>query len=518
MKQKYLKRISAWLGRHKMLAALLFLAAIPVLFLVEERVRGGILLARHIRGLRARGEKMSPREFILPREAGENGAAEVMAGTKDLSPGTVLPRTYTPRMKLTAAGRAVVGFREEEWVEEKVTNQWEQVAQDLAANQATLERVQNALAKPVLDCEYDPSLGPRAQFPHLPVPKRLTQWFGARVALGLHEGRARETLKDLLTEIGLPRMLARDGVVISELVRDAIAAIARADTWEALQAEGWTEEDLAQIQRAWEHQQFAGPMVRALEGERIFAQSSYRLMRRSNRETVGMFYAMEDFLPSERPKWVQVLSDLPGGQAAMDFLRKGFYCRVWRFAWLDQDQLRYLRFLEELIALGRDAAREKSLQKLEPLVDALVLRSQVHGIYDHLRYPSVMSVNSLSRVLNRAMRAETERSLVMAAIALRRYAIRHGRLPHSLSELAPEFLPAEPVDYMDGRPLRFHLQSGGGFLLYSVGEDGNDDGGDPNLRPGKTNSLNIWDRKDAVWPGPATEAEAEAYRAESVKR
>ena len=37
-----------------------------------------------------------------------------------------------------------------------------------------------------------------------------------------------------------------------------------------------------------------------------------------------------------------------------------------------------------------------------------------------------MSIGSLSRSLNRALRAETERSLVVTAIAIERYTLRHG--------------------------------------------------------------------------------------------
>jgi len=513
----YLKSIRSWFGRHKLLLALLVLSAIPLMFLVEERVRGAILLARYIRGLKAQGEKMDPHDFILPPAAGENGAAEVLTAANDLRPGTILPQSPPPRMKPTPAGRAVIGFREEEWVEEKVTNKWEQLSLDLADNEGTLTRIQRALAKPVLDCEFDPTLGARARFPHLSAPRTLTIWFGSRIALGLHEGKTRETLNDLLTEIEIPRLLARDGIAISELVRDAIAAIARTDTWEGLQADGWRDDDLAQIQQAWERQQFFGPMVRALEGERIFDQSSYRLMRNSNQETVGVLFGLEEFMPQERTGWVQTLRDLPGVHAVEDFRKKEVYCRLWRFTWLDQDELRYLRYLEKLIALGRDAARGKSLEKIQPLVDDLALKFQNHGLYDRLRYPSVMSVYSLSRVLARAMKAETERSLVVSAVALKRYTIRHGSLPRSLSELVPEFLASEPVDYMDGHPLRFHLQPGGEFVLYSVGEDGHDDNGDASLRPGKTNWRLIWDRRDVVWPGPATQAEVEAYHAESGK-
>jgi hypothetical protein len=374
------------------------------------------------------------------------------------------------------------------------------------------------LAKPVLNCEFDPTLGPLLRFPHLPVPKTLTQWFGPRIALGLHEGRTRQTLRDLITEIELPRLLAADGIVISELVRVAIAGVARSDTWEALQAEGWTDDDLAQLQRAWEGQHFATPMVRAFEGERVYAQSSYELVRHSNQQAADiLFWTSENLSEEERSSWERVLRELPGGGATVDFLKKELFCRLWRFAWLDQDQLHYLRYLEGLIALGRDASRQKSLQKLQPLEDALALKFQNHGPYDRLRYFSEMSVGSLSRSLNRTMKAETERSMVLAAIAIKRYSLRHGSLPESLVALVPESLPAVPVDYMNGEALRFRQQPGSGFALYSVGEDGTDDGGNASLRQDSTNSRVLWNRKDAVWPAAATAAEVEAFRRESAK-
>ena len=116
-------------------------------------------------------------------------------------------------------------------------------------------------------------------------------------------------------------------------------------------------------------------------------------MRKSNKETVGVLYGMEEVMGSEQPGWVQTWSDVPGGEAVADFLRKELYCRLWRFAWLDQDQLRYLRYLEGLIGLSRDAVSEKSFQKIQPLVADLALRFQNRGLYNRLRYPAVMSVD-----------------------------------------------------------------------------------------------------------------------------
>jgi hypothetical protein len=58
---------------------------------------------------------------------------------------------------------------------------------------------------------------------------------------------------------------------------------------------------------------------------------------------------------------------------------------------------------------------------------------------------------------------------------------------------------------MDGQPLRYHLRPDGSFLLYSVGEDGKDNGGD--ATPADSTSMAgklWWKARDAVWPMPAT--------------
>jgi hypothetical protein len=498
---------------RKLLLVPLLFVALPLLFLIEENLRGRIGLNRYLRGLAARGEKLSASEFMSRSSAGENGASEVMAAAKELKPGLVLPTNPPPRMKLLPSGRVVVCFREERWQGLNSTNGWEQVARDLSDNEAVLGRIQAALAKPVLNCEFDPTLGPRARFPQLPVPKQIIQWLGPRTMLGLRQGKSDETTKDLLTEIDLPRFLASDGIVISELVRHAAAALARGDTWEALQADAWRDADLKLIQRAWEKQEFAAPMTRALEGERIFAQSTYDLMRKSNEETVGIIFGLEEFSPEEPTWWHATLQTLPGGAAIADFVKKQVYCRIWRFAWLHQEHLHYLRYLERMIDLSREAAREKSVQNVELGLATLVLENQNHGIYDRLRYPSANEAGTLSRALHRAMRAETERSLVLAAIALKRYRLRNGKPPATLGELVPEFLAVEPVDWMDGKPLKYRREQEEGFLLYSVGEDGEDDGGDASLLTNNPALQGLWNRKDAVWPAPATAAEIEEYRA-----
>jgi hypothetical protein len=349
------------------------------------------------------------------------------------------------------------------------------------------------------------SSGPKLSFSHLAPVKALSYWFGAASQLALHEGRTREALDDLLVQVDLPRLLAEDRLGISELVRIALAGIARASTWEVLQAEGWTDEDLAGLQTAWANQSFAGGMVRGLEGERVYSLVCYDSLRDSNADTVAMLYAMEQFLPgsdSDRPAWEQTVRGLPGGDAAAEFLKRQVYCRVWRFAWLDQDERRSLGINEQLLTIARTACTNRSWSAVEPAIARLQEAAGSTNLYDKLRYPLAESPFSLLGLVSKAMRVETERSLVLCAIALKRYSLKYHKPPASLEALVPEFLPTVPVDYMDGKPVRYRLKAEGNFLLYSVGADGEDDGGDTRLSAGKTNARVYWDRRDFVWPMP----------------
>ena len=67
------------------------------------------------------------------------------------------------------------------------------------------------------------------------------------------------------------------------------------------------------------------------------------------------------------------------------------------------------------------------------------------------------------------------RGLRQLLLALKIYKEQHGKLPESLSELAPEFFPQVPVDDFDGKPFRYLPDK---KLIYSVGPDLKDSGGE----------------------------------------
>jgi hypothetical protein len=84
-------------------------------------------------------------------------------------------------------------------------------------------------------------------------------------------------------------------------------------------------------------------------------------------------------------------------------------------------------------------------------------------------------------------RAHVRLLLTDVGYALAAYNADHGAFPDSLDALVPDLLPAVPLDPFTGDPLRYELK-GDGFLLYSVGANGRDDGG---LMDGRQNTDDI---------------------------
>jgi hypothetical protein len=63
------------------------------------------------------------------------------------------------------------------------------------------------------------------------------------------------------------------------------------------------------------------------------------------------------------------------------------------------------------------------------------------------------------------------------ACALERYWRARGEFPEKLEALAPQFIAKLPHDVINGEPLHYRRTAGGQYVLYSVGWNETDDGG-----------------------------------------
>ncbi|MBI3852430.1 MAG: hypothetical protein HY298_19410 [Verrucomicrobia bacterium] len=192
---------------------------------------------------------------------------------------------------------------------------------------------------------------------------------------------------------------------------------------------------------------------------------------------------------------------------------------MWRFSWSFTDELHALKIYQAQLNAVRLVQtnhsfypalqqQKSALAKLDPAwKEELGHKMDVDDM--DMRRIFAGGARATAKSLQRVLTVEAEQRLAVTAIALKRYQMRRGTYPPDLIALVPEFISTVPLDPVDGQPLRYRLNADGTFLLYSIGEDGNDDGGDPRL-PGDSKSRAWQLGRDWVWPQPATAAENKA--------
>jgi len=450
-----------------------------------------------------------------------------------------------PSMRLVMPGKFVLATTLTEWEgsqfaggRSKTTNvNWKSFAEELQKIAEPLGEVREALKKPAFDANLNYRLVSNLMLPHLADMRGITLPLSAATLNEMHGNNLEAALKNLEALIALSRCLKDERTVISQLVRNAIFAIAFRTTLQALYAPGWSDSQLAGLQAAWRPVDFVGDVGRNFEMERAQFILTFERSRQSEKEVLDMLAAygnglnasigMPPPLSSPGEMIVHVIENFP------DLCRKAIYIPAWQFAWSRHDELNYLKRMQSLIEAARRAGAEKSRLAIttkpgrdegfvvdDPTAEREKERRKMN-FYDRMRFLFSPTVGSslLSRSVDRALQCATERELIVAAIALKRYELNHGKPAPSMAALVPEILPELPIDFMDGRPLHYRLALDGAVLLYSVGTDGRDDGGDP-IPPPRVRSeiYKLWDGRDIVWPKPATPDEIAAAEAKVLKK
>ncbi len=494
--------------RKALLLGLLMFVVIPAGVLVTEHFRGRTQLAAVLQQLEGRGEVFEfDRLAAPPPPPGTDGMAILIAATQRMTDaGNLLP----PGIRLLAPGRALPQQGLAWWPGTRGSNTWADVEAWLGRHEGDLELLAIALERPTRRARLDPAGGfANLRLTHLSPIKSSVTALSLSAAEASQRGDLDAAVADLEAMRTLESDLATEPLLISQLVRVACASIACSRTWAVVHAQPWTEPQLARLQAALPSTRFVEAMVRSLEGERALALQEFR--DPSNQRLADVWSNPEEpFGPDPQPDL-----EMPGNveeaiglasQLAERFggdLRRKVLFPLWRFAWGDHAVAFYLQALDAVLQSQRAAVRRGSMASLEGV--EILPFVEPASWYDRLRSPyAAAALKNLVFGAVRGFRVETERALHATGIAVRRHQLHHGRLPESLSELVPRFLDEVPIDRMDGQPLRYRREADGtSFVLWSVGDNAKDDGGDPSLPPDDRSTAFWWRGLDAVWPLPA---------------
>jgi hypothetical protein len=504
----------------KVLAGCAIVFGLLILFLCIEHFRGTRALRTRLKELKAKGEKLEIAELLpAPVPAEQNAALDLFALTNELGEFRKMSEQAPPRMRMVTPGHAVTSGQWNTWpVSKTESNSWINFSAEVEPAKIQLARLESIWPKSGFDDGFDYNKTfIDFQAPKLLVfTKKSAVLLAAAISDDLHRHDASAAEAHLHSLVAMVKVEEGEKLIISQLVRIACARIAFASTWEAVQTDDLSPAQLASLQAAWQTNEFPEAMLASLEMERAMTLRYFDEVRSSPAKRARVFQEKEE---AQKDYGAVFGPPLP----THGFILHRIHIPIWRFAWAGQEESKALDEWNHVIEGSRTAVSKSWLEarpfmakgisnELPVLIDR-DLSDDKRGWYDRFRFilsPKPLSITET--VTLKALEAETEKNLMVTAIALKRRG-KSNKPPAELSALVPEFLTAIPIDRMDGKPLRYRLNGDGSFLLYSTGTDGKDDGGNPQPVDSAQSANNIWNGKDAVWPVLATEAEAsEAFK------
>jgi len=251
----------------------------------------------------------------------------------------------------------------------------------------------------------------------------------ADIEVALREGDHARAIDDLRTILLLTENIRRGGTFMRYLVGEAMIVIATAAFMEGLEKLSPAECDrVVQVVREWE--QARVPFWQALEGERRLTIAMYHAMYEGGERTARLFGAP----PSASPP-------------------------------------RYAGRMLNLRAAAREAVRLYGTAIAE--AKKPLLQRRLPGVTPKHPLNRAMLSSVFTPASDKSVISATRLHLLACAAAVRAYRLRHGNYPRTLAEARVADLNKDLITGGE-----FVYRTGAkGFLLYSVGVDGKDDGG-----------------------------------------
>jgi len=425
-----------WSARQIIFRGLMGLALIGIIVFVVWRLQlakdvSRQIAAIHAAGLPASGAEADKYYAAVPDE--ENAALKIADAFDSIT-------TYDDHRSNEVAA---IKFPQRKDV--LTAEQLDLIVGYCAMNSNSLALAREAVKLPRSRYDMDLSWGAYTLLPHLSKLKAL-----ARVAVFESLLNTNEFVTEISTVAGMAHTLDMEPLLISKLVRIAMLNMAVAALENRLNNAGLNDEELIRLMAALANSVRTNQMVDGLIGERAMNVPYFRMSLAEIRRLADA---------GEENSAAHAGPPLPGNQPF--FLNAtGLFERDLRF---------YLQAMETNISLAGKF----------PINVAQVTNSanQIWRSGEHKYYIlSMMLLPALESAIFREATGLAEVRMAQTALAIERFRLAKQSLPENLNQLVPEFLSAVPEDPCDGQPLRFR-QLEKGYLVYSVGKDGQDNGG-----------------------------------------
>lgn len=343
----------------------------------------------------------------------------------------------------------------------------------LSKYDSAIEELRQAAQLPYSRFPLNYSLDPPGGIllPHLARVKGVVLVLELRSIAELQNGQSDKALADIKLSLRLAESIRTEPFIISHLVRIAVLAITLQPIYEGLAENKWSDAQLAELDAELAKLDFLADYQFSVRGERAMGLKTLEYLRRT-----GDFRILQDSGSITPPSKVNFL--LPS-------------------AFFYQNELTIARMHQQWTIPNVDVTNRtvspESVQQDDTAANSALRHFSPYNIFARMLMPT------FTKAVKRYTRGQSNVDLARVAIALERYRLAHSNYPDSLDALAPQFMEKVPNDVIGGEPLHYR-RTDNSFILYSVGWNGQDDGGvTVQSKAGVVN----WDKGDLVWKYPA---------------
>lgn len=325
-----------------------------------------------------------------------------------------------------------------------------------------------------------------SRYPGIGRPRSLAAAWAARAMLAMDEGRMDAAWQDLLGCHRLGRLISRGGDMVSILVGGALEHIAITGELLYLDRAGLNAK---QIRDRLKDIHELPPMVAHADalalGERYNFLDEVQRAHRGGPDAIAESIEMDIALRRRDSADRAAVRKLSAAE------KKALADLDWEIVLRTIN--RHYDAALRVVRIEDRSAREKEFNRMEkqlsekkaPPPEALLASLGPNGssktaseLYGELM--AELQFGAVHYWQGAVDRLEQTRRNHNVAFALALYEREHCRYPMKLDELVPKYQPDIPRDLFSGQPLQYRPMEKG-FLLYSVGKNGIDDGGQASL-------------------------------------
>ena len=321
------------------------------------------------------------------------------------------------------------------------------IGQYLAQNKRALELLGKAASIEHSRYPIDLSAGFAARVPYLREIRDVARLLLLDAIWHAQNNEGDKAVEAVVSIFGVARTLAKEPLIISQLLRGTCESIGVAAIERVVNRMELGDEQLARLSEAFAQGEDESGLLRGFAGERC-----------------AVFEVLKD----------------PGGVNPQFFGASrpmGLLYGAYRTTGLgEREATIYLDLMDGLFDALRLPEHERI--KAAETIDAEL--QDAPRIYVMLR----MLMPAHSGIFQVSLRNIARLRIVTVGLEIERYRLANGKLPEKLAELVPAYLDAVPKDPFDGQELRYkRLEKG--YVVYSIGQDGSDDGGKERPPQGK---------------------------------